>query len=157
MNLLRSKGVLLLVVMGICSFSVLNVRQAMAYNNPFKISFFSTDESGEGESGEGSDENGEGENGESGEGSFEDRCKNAGYLYNYALLCEESKLVTQKCSIDGELTVWGKTIFSFSYKKGKEYSVFVDIFKCFDDNKGNCCNSSNQGAWIGEKPPVSPI
>lgn len=136
-------SILLLAIMFV------NVRIAMAGDVSFK-SMFASSYSGEdgGEGGEG------GESGEGGEGDGEgttpeEKCHNKGGIYNAFLQCADGGVTNVTCTINGELSIWGITIFKASYTKGNSYPVRWERWACITGN-GNCCIKSEQGVKIPE-------
>lgn len=141
MTKLRFKGAILLAVMSICSLSFLNVRQAMAFNNPFRISFFNSDENGESEGGESESESGESEGESESEGGGDSNIR------------PDHELKKEKLTTTEFKTEIGSNGITIEYKRSCETLVLFCGYErnktCYKDSEKVI--SSSCGNWEEKK------
>lgn len=141
---MKKKMVYVAAALIIGAVTVFNVKTVLDANRNYDLAITSIDalsENGEGESGGG---------GESDTGANiknENDCHDKNGYWNMALQCAGSGITTQVCEKSGEITVWGVTIFKYSYKKGKSYDIAWERWACIT-SQGNCCLSDKQGLRI---------
>lgn len=154
---MKKKMIYVVATLMLVAVSVVNVKTVLDANRSYDLTMTSIDalsENGDGEGGggDGSGENdgGGGNNGESDTGANitdAKKCHDKNGYWDMALQCTDSGFVKETCTTSGQLTVWGITIFNYSYSKGKEYEVAWERWACISST-GNCCLSDKQGLRI---------
>lgn len=146
---MKKKMVYVVAALIIGAVTVFNVKTVLDANRTYDLAMTSIDalsEDGEGDGGNG------GGGGESDTGAHikdEDECHNKNGYWNMALVSDSGGVITQKCTISGEISILGITIKG-SYQKGENYHFSWANWKCVASN-GNCCLSDKQGIRITQK------
>lgn len=143
---MKKKMIYVAAALIIGAATVFNVKTVLDANRNYDLAMTSIDalsEDGEGESGGG---------GESDTGANikeESKCHDRNGYWNMALVSDSGGVITQNCTVSGEISILGVTIKG-SYEKGKPYSFSWSNWKCTLSN-GNCCLSDKQGIRITQQ------
>ncbi|MBR1573634.1 MAG: hypothetical protein IJ652_02160 [Bacteroidales bacterium] len=76
----------------------------------------------------------------------EETCRTNNGYWNMALVCADGGIISQTCTVSGELTIMGVTIKG-NYTAGNVYNGCWARFSC-TNSSGNCCNAGEQGIRV---------